>query len=385
MQNIFNKLANVFESGDKPVIEENQQAYQNDFSSVVVDYVPGRRHQNYFEEGQDFSAFRCSALRSTIAVSDGCSSAKEALPAAKYSVEAALAFFQERDWPDTGADPASRQALVDEFVRYLQDALRASGKDYYQLCATLAVASYDRETGQYLVLNIGDGYVAGYLGDSICKVILKPFNRDGDSSRTCFGNSDDVAETTQLEIGNALEKRYSGFVICSDGASVLFDEEEPDFSEQSLVQISNAAKAGNAASIHAKLIEIQSEMTFDDVSIGILMADATAQSDADKTRIADFGKPETVDVSDEVPAGSADDTDSIPDVLQAKLAQADVPAMVGKLIVKLFIQKEKLTTQQLIALGICKPGKVLSTMMPFIQADILTYQDDAFILKKAED
>lgn len=385
MQNIFNKLANVFESGDKPVIEENQQAYQNDFSSVVVDYVPGRRHQNYFEEGQDFSAFRCSALRSTIAVSDGCSSAKEALPAAKYSVEAALAFFQERDWPDTGADPASRQALVDEFVRYLQDALRASGKDYYQLCATLAVASYDRETGQYLVLNIGDGYVAGYLGDSICKVILKPFNRDGDSSRTCFGNSDDVAETTQLEIGNALEKRYSGFVICSDGASALFDEEEPDFSEQSLVQISNAAKAGNAASIHAKLIEIQSEMTFDDVSIGILMADATAQSDADKTRIADFGKPETVDVSDEVPAGSADDTDSIPDVLQAKLAQADVPAMVGKLIVKLFIQKEKLTTQQLIALGICKPGKVLSTMMPFIQADILTYQDDAFILKKAED
>lgn len=385
MQNIFNKLANVFESGDKPVIEENQQAYQNDFSSVVVDYVPGRRHQNYFEEGQDFSAFRCSALRSTIAVSDGCSSAKEALPAAKYSVEAALAFFQERDWPDTGADPASRQALVDEFVRYLQDALRASGKDYYQLCATLAVASYDRETGQYLVLNIGDGYVAGYLGDSICKVILEPFNRDGDSSRTCFGNSDDVAETTQLEIGNALEKRYSGFVICSDGASALFDEEEPDFSEQSLVQISNAAKTGNAASIHAKLIEIQSEMTFDDVSIGILMADATAQSDADKTRIADFGKPETVDVSDEVPAGSADDTDSIPDVLQAKLAQADVPAMVGKLIVKLFIQKEKLTTQQLIALGICKPGKVLSTMMPFIQADILTYQDDAFILKKAED
>ncbi len=385
MQNIFNKLANVFESGDKPVIEENQQAYQNDFSSVVVDYVPGRRHQNYFEEGQDFSAFRCSALRSTIAVSDGCSSAKEALPAAKYSVEAALAFFQERDWPDTGADPASRQALVDEFVRYLQDALRASGKDYYQLCATLAVASYDRETGRYLVLNIGDGYVAGYLGDSICKVILEPFNRDGDSSRTCFGNSDDVAETTQLEIGNALEKRYSGFVICSDGASALFDEEEPDFSEQSLAQISNAAKTGNAASIHAKLIEIQSEMTFDDVSIGILMADATAQSDADKTRIADFGKPETVDVSDEVPAGSADDTDSIPDVLQAKLAQADVPAMVGKLIVKLFIQKEKLTTQQLIALGICKPGKVLSTMMPFIQADILTYQDDAFILKKAED
>lgn len=391
MQNIFNKLANVFESGEKLITAENQQAYQNAFSSIVIDYVTGRRHQNYFEEGQDYSGYRSSDTRATIAVSDGCFSAKEALTAAKLSVEFALIFFQDKDWQNTGTDAASRQTLVDEFVESLHDALRASGKDYRQLCATLAVASFDKATNQYLVMSIGDSYVAAYLGESACKVIFLPFNRDGDSNRTCFGNSEDAAETAQLEIGNALEKRYTGFVVCSDGASALYDTENLSYGKRVLAAISDATRNSDAAVVHAKLMELQSQRTYDDVSIGVMLVNADAKADADKTKIAKEKKSETTKKPTNTPADLADvseeydaETDTIPEPLRAKLEQTEVPTMVGILIVKLFIKYQKLTTQELIELGICKPGKVLSTMLPFIQADILIYQDDTFILKQTE-
>ena len=140
----FSKLANVFDSGEKPAISENQQAGKNDFSNIVVDHVTGRRHQNYFEECEDYSGYCISDTRATIAVSDGCSSAKEARSAARISVEYAIEFFQDKDWNIIESDEEPQEKLVAEFISSLQAVFRTSGKDFKQLCATLSVASFDR-------------------------------------------------------------------------------------------------------------------------------------------------------------------------------------------------------------------------------------------------
>lgn len=361
----FDKVSDIFGAEDR---EEKTISYlkieNSDFADIAVDHMPGRRHVAYFEPCQDYSGYRMFGGKATIAVSDGCSSAQEAETAAKLSVEFSIKYLQEANW-----GIMTENEIIDDFIDSLQRHLGNSGKEYEELSATLVTVSFNKETNEYVIISVGDGLVFSYDQSYSSNLIVSPFNRDGDSSRTCFGNDFDVKQNIQIIKGNILTEGYFGFVICSDGAEAL--ETERDYGNDVLKSAAYAVKNKHKSFIDNMVSEIQSQKTHDDVAIGIMLT----------TPNRDAVIPDIEEDDDDSELGSEyneDDSINI-DELVLEMANARIPAQYGALIITNLNETGGLSFDELIEQGICIKGTVLRTMIPLMKCGLVDYRDGKFI------
>ena len=340
----FDKVSDIFGAEDH---EEKSRSYlkieNSDFADIAVDHMFGGK--------------------ATIAVSDGCSSAREAETAAKLSVEFSIKYLQEVNWSSM-----SENDIIDGFIDSLQQNLSNSGKDYEELSATLVTVSFNRETNDYIIVSIGDGIVFSYDQSYSSNLIVSPFNRYGDSSRTCFGNDLDVKQNVQVIKGNILTDGCWGFVVCSDGAEVL--ERERDYGNDVLKSAAYAVKNKQKSFIDNMVSEIQSQKTHDDVAIGIMLT--TPNRNAVSTGIEEDG-------GSELDSEYSEDNSFNIDDLVIEMSGVRIPAQYGALIITNLNETGGLSFEELIEQGICIKGTVLRTMIPLMKCGLVDYIDGKFI------
>lgn len=357
----FDKVSDIFGAEDR---EEKNISYlkieNSDFADIAVNHMPGRRHVAYFEPCQDYSGYRMFGGKATIAVSDGCSSAQEAEAAAKLSVEFSLKYLQDVNW-----GCMTENEIINDFIDSLQQHLSNSGKEYEELSATLVTVSFNKDTNDYVIISIGDGLVFSYDQSYSSNLIVSPFNRDGDSSRTCFGNDFDVKQNAQVIKGNILTDGYFGFVVCSDGAEAL--ERERDYGNDILKSAAYAVKNKHKSFIDNMVSEIQSQKTHDDVAIGIMLT--TPNRDA---------IPSESEEDDDDSEYNEDDSFNIDDLI-IEMASVRIPTQYGALIITNLNETGGLSFEELIEQGICIKGTVLRTMIPLMKCGLVDYIDGKFI------
>lgn len=360
----FDKVSDIFGAEDHEGKSRSYLKIENsDFADIAVDHMSGRRHIAYFEPCQDYSGYRMFGGKATIAVSDGCSSAREAETAAKLSVEFSIKYLQEVNWSSM-----SENDIIDAFIDSLQQNLSNSGKDYEELSATLVTVSFNRETNDYIIVSIGDGLVFSYDQSYSSNLIVSPFNRYGDSSRTCFGNDLDVKQNVQVIKGNILTDGCWGFVVCSDGAEVL--ERERDYGNDVLKSAAYAVKNKQKSFIDNMVSEIQSQKTHDDVAIGIMLT--TPNRNAVSTGIEEDG-------GSELDSEYSEDNSFNIDDLVIEMSGVRIPAQYGALIITNLNETGGLSFEELIEQGICIKGTVLRTMIPLMKCGLVDYIDGKFI------
>lgn len=334
---------------------ENTKAEHSDFADVAVDHMVGRRHEAYYRPCEDYSGYRIFNGKATMALSDGCSSVEEAEAAAKISVDSALRFLQDTDWTEI-----SDVDVLNEFIDALQKQLRDSKKEYAELSATLLAVSVNRDTNEYIIISIGDGYAYAYDESYLSSMIVEPFNIDGDPNSTCFGNDIDVKELAQIKRGNFVEDGYQGFAVFTDGASAF--EKDTDFGVNSLRDLAYAARNQDRKFLHNMVANIQAERTNDDVAIGIMMLTPYdyAMDEPQETEGA-FQRPNLDEVS-------------------AEFAEIGYPEQYGALILNAFWNDKELSMEDLIEKGICQKGSVLRTLLPLVRGGFLAFENDKFVL-----
>lgn len=334
---------------------ENTKAEHSDFADVAVDHMVGRRHAAYYDPCQDYSGYRIFNGKATMALSDGCSSAEEAEAAAKISVDFALRFLQNTDWTEM-----SDVDVLSRFIDALQKQLRNSKKEYAELSATLLAVSVNRDTNEYIIISIGDGYAYAYDESYLSSMIVEPFNRNGDPSKTCFGNALDAKELAQIRRGNFVDDGYQGFAIFTDGASAF--ESDIDFGVNSLRELAYAAQKQDKKFLHNMIADIRAERTHDDVAIGIMMLTPYDYAmDEPQEAEGTFQRPNLDEVS-------------------AELAEIEYPEQYGALILNAFWNDKELSMEDLVEKGICQKGSVLRTMLPLVRGGFLAFENDKFVL-----
>ncbi|MCD7810292.1 MAG: protein phosphatase 2C domain-containing protein [Ruminococcus sp.] len=362
----LDRVSDIFgaeERGEK--VPSQLRIESSDFADIAIDHMAGRRNVAYYEPCQDYSGYRMFGGKATIAISDGCSSAEEAEAAAKLSVEFSVKYMQDVDWSNL-----TDNALIDDFIDSLQQHLRNSGKEYEELSATLVTVSFNRNTNDYIIVSIGDGLVFSYDQNYSSNLIVSPFNRCGDTSRTCFGNDIDVKQNIQIVKGNILTDGYFGFAICSDGAMVL--DKNREYGNDALKSAAFAVKNRSRTFIENMVSEIQSQKTHDDVAIGIMLTtpnrevNATTSIEEDERNSDDeFNEDNSFDI----------------DELVLAMTNVRIPAQYGALIVTNLYESGGLSFEELIKQGLCIKGSILRTMIPLVKCGLVEYKDGKFIYK----
>lgn len=357
----LDKISDLFGIEEQEKKESSRMQVKNfNGIDIAVGHKTGRRHAAFFEDCEDNSGYRMFGSKATIAVSDGCSSAKEAELAAKVSVDFALQYMQEKDWSNM-----TKESITDDFINGLQKCLSESEKDYEELSATLIAASFDKNTNAYLLLSIGDGLVFAYDKNFNSELIVSPFNRAGDVCRTCFGNDFDVREHIQIFKGNLLNENeeYLGFAICSDGAEVL--NRDRNYGNEVLRSAALAVKNEHKAFLENMISEIQTEKTQDDVAIGILLTTPNREAN-----LANIEKTLESELNVEK--------------LVCKMAEAQIPIQYGGLILTKLHQEEGMSFDELVEQGICPKGAVLRIMIPLIKCNLVEYKEQKFKYRNEE-
>lgn len=324
-----------------------------DGTDLAAGYLIGKKHARRREAGQDYSDYFVSESRTTVAISDGCTGVEvdeNAVAAARLSVEFALTYMQECNWCDW-----TTEEFLENFSDSLQQYLGDSGRDYSDLSATLAVVSFDKKSGNYMVINIGDGMIFSYNQNYLPKIISYPMNRDGDSSRTYFGNDPQLKDFIQVFTGNASEEGYAGFLLCSDGAQSLV-------SEISIVtRLAFALKNRQKDDIKKILFNIR-ESTTDDVSVAMFLLPVCDSHSNRKNEHRLGGKIES-DIAK----------------CELELEQFGFPIRYGRLIMKALQENDGLSYEELVNQGICAKGTVLQSLLPLIKIGLVTYKNKLFI------
>lgn len=372
---IFDKITNALGIENEEINMPSNLRIQklNQTTDIAIDYITGKKHEAYLEECEDYASYKNSADKVTMAVSDGCSAAKEAKTAAEVSVQFALDYLQKQDW-----ESMNIEELVNDFVDGIQTYLLASEKQYPELSSTLVVLSYNKTTHNYISINIGDGFLRKYYEKNYSTdVVLTPYNRDNNPARTCFGNSFDVKEHIQAVTGNIVSEQIFGFVIASDGAEILNTNEE--YGDKTLKSLALALRNQNGNYIQQKVKELQNH-THDDISIGVLLV--TPENNSSDV-VEDTKEPESFELNNEVDVEvkTKFDIDEVTEKILEK--KVSIPAQYAALIMANLNEEDGgLSMANLINNQICKRNTVLRTMIPLIRCSLVIFKDGKFVYNR---
>ena len=322
----------------------------------------GRRHISDNVECQDFAHSKFADNKSPVnilAVSDGCSSAKFALEAAKVNCYASEEFFSDlKNWNNI----SNPEKIVDSFLKFVARKLDDTGADYDQLAATIASAAI-MNNGDYIVLSLGDCTVIAYDNDFSPRIFCKPFNI-GDSFSTIFTNNyKNGMKYMILKTGNIFRENINGFALFTDGCESLTDELLKG--AESMRDAAFDLAVGSNPDVLNNMTEyIADNLTTDDAAIGIILSDSAV--DESKRVINDLN--ERMHNMDQNMNSTA----------SADRPFSDQPPMYDY-ILRALAQSPK-TAEELVNEGICHNGCVLSTMKPLVEMKLVHFAGGKFSL-----
>lgn len=173
----------------------------------------GGRHAEAGEENQDclYSVERGGRL--VISLADGVSTCRRARDGAEIASRAIGELMEEKGRNLLNGDqPRQEEWILDHILRRLKKRSREEGDDLEEYSSTAASVLVDRNRGELLYFNLGDGLILGVDGGK-CRILSMP----GNSARGCC-----VTTTRNAAAEADLGKRSLGtmerVLICSDGA-----------------------------------------------------------------------------------------------------------------------------------------------------------------------
>ena len=194
------------------------------FNSIFYT-IPGRRHLSMGKGNEDFVNVYESDTVLVYAVADGCSESTCAAPASEATVAAGIEFATNGDIWDM-----KQKAIRDEYLRILDKHYLACPYPYEDLAATTVLLIINKASGKYLAISIGDCSCIILNHALEPALLLQPLNLLRQKDRTVFANSSLASRSMRMEMGSM--DGVGGFVLISDGADALIDQEHiPDLQQ----------------------------------------------------------------------------------------------------------------------------------------------------------
>ena len=308
---------------------------------------------------QDYIIFKAADSRSPVnctSIADGCSGAKEPLVAAEINCRGSIDFFADlRNWN------LDEKKLTNRYVEYLIECLENSGKDYDQLAATVAAVAI-RDNGDYIAVSLGDCTIISFDNDFSPNVFCEPFTEiDG---ATHFTNQyDEAIRTLLVRRGNINTESITGFALFTDGCICL--TKELLSGGKTLRDMALFTADDNTSSVLSDHIAyITANKTHDDAAIALMLTDQSRDraksllsSRMERQRLIDIGL-------------NAERTERGSFSGQPPMYDYILPAL----------NNSPLTAEELVNAGVCQNGKVLSTMKPLVEMELVTYTGGKFVL-----